>query len=1348
MKKIGMLTIVFLLLSAPFGAAIMTGDNEDGSNTRSFGIDQALVHFNVTYPNGSPAEYVYINIHTYFSNYDYFYRDHDKTNQTGNATIPVSDYNYGLCRITIHDFDLDHFWSIPYFIGPGDEIYMDVVLTEPLPHDRTITGVVRDETGTPLENVVVRLSGSDHQGMPVDMLNTTGTDGIYSFDVPEPMVGYEMQAPYGSFDYYGIYMNIYPWQGSRVYEYDMDMIPVASYDVPVNIRLLNVTTGDPITYSQISISGFNSRKDHGYDYPDVITKTDEDGWLETNLSSGEWWIYWSEWNTIFQNGSITSKMPFLVNSTTSSVIFPISVFDQFRTVYVNLTEKDTGDPIGPGYNVYSRGMVEAHDYPYVDFYQYVGTDSHGLTEFRVPAGIDVTIDFFDWYDYEEKKFIIEAGPAGEDVVLNVSIARHDPPTLPKGDLSILIKDPVSDLPLTDAYIFGWGIHDDVNTSINGNVNEYGYFNRTDVNIGTYEIRIDSRVGTGHVAGMVVSEGAKTESTVEVARNAIPEDDPHLEFRLNDTAGNPLPGISLMFVQRMDLSYYFYYGITDSQGIVHISLSPGYYEAFIPTETSSSGIYRFRNHWNMGTVEFTVEEGEASRTDFTAYEVGDLNPISGFIRDLETGEIIPYQIGYAESNLYVGGTGTRFMGPEPPGVSGRGDDYLQSFYREFHSTTSGYYRVWGRDLIDIRCQREGYFPYLETIDMTTRAPAELDIYLEPLKEYTTFVNGTIRDQDGSPIPGSLEILDLDRDLYLVNGTDSVDGRFNLTLYPGNFLVEYENETLSDSVEITVPEEGLGNLSLYLIPMSMIDAAVRNTEGMLLQGINVTLQKMVSQDMFETIDWSITEEDGSVRFEVPEGSYRLFVGRTEIHDPYTGDILESTGWNDFSIEIILGNRTVADVTGSVYGLAGPMTDGIPNAAITLANSTGHVISSGTTNEAGVYTLLDVPHGTNYTLEAAPPEDLQSNEELYRSGYQSRIISAVNVSGTDVEVDFGLEYVEHTPPGYLNITAYGPVGEDIPLDEFIFVYFSDPVNTTTFEDSFSMAPAPDNITYYWGGNNTVVWVGHDDFAAYTRYIVTVDRSVYSSAGLPLWNSTGMAWNFTTGNESVEWALFFADVVVSDDRSVDVTATGMGFLSVHFVVEGLRSYEMEETSVGIYECHIDGSDLEWDASYTYYFSDQDNGSDLAQHLRGSFQTPEAPEPSDPITSVSIVEDEDGSWIVTVHGEPGQTLYIVIEGVGSFLLNETSPGVYTVTIPGDLFEKGHTYNYYFSNTPGGSNISPDHDGSHTTDDGSSTTTSYALSPLLCCGIVFIILLLLIIVIVIIIIIASRGRGEEDWDEE
>ncbi|MGA1793294.1 MAG: right-handed parallel beta-helix repeat-containing protein [Thermoplasmatota archaeon] len=70
--------------------------------------------------------------------------------------------------------------------------------------------------------------------------------------------------------------------------------------------------------------------------------------------------------------------------------------------------------------------------------------------------------------------------------------------------------------------------------------------------------------------------------------------------------------------------------------------------------------------------------------------------------------------------------------------------------------------------------------------------------------------------------------------------------------------------------------------------------------------------------------------------------------------------------------------------------------------------------------------------------------------------------------------------------------------------------------------------------------------------------------------------------------------------------------------------------------------------------------------------------------TAEVLVDPETGDWRVNVTGGEGQDIYIVIEGVGSFELEETSPGNYSVLIPSSNFEEGETYTYHFSNTEGG----------------------------------------------------------------
>jgi len=693
--------------------------------------------------------------------------------------------------------------------------------------------------------------------------------------------------------------------------------------------------------------------------------------------------------------------------------------------------------------------------------------------------------------------------------------------------------------------------------------------------------------------------------------------------------------------------------------------------------------------------------------------------------------------------------TRPMMPLPTGDTPKGEDYLRTHIHDFYSTASGYYRVWGRDQVDITCEREGYFPYLETIDMTTRAPAELDIYLEPLEEHTTWLNGTLTDQNDDPIPGTINVLDTDRDMYAVNGMNTTDGVFNLTVYPGNFRAEFNNDTLSDSIEITVPEGGISNLSLVLIPRSMIKGSVSDWNDTLQEGINVTLERMVSVDVYETIDWMMTGSDGVYEFEAPEGSYRLFIDRTEQYNPYIGDLLEANGWNEFSVDIILGNSTVADIMVRVRGDDGPYTSGIPNATVTLINSTGHIMPMPITGEDfGFYLFENVPHAENYSIGVIPPPELMPIASIYRSGYMNSSVSGIDVSGSIIDHDVFLEYVEFTPPDYLNVTYFNPSGENVSQNELIIIMFNHPINMTSFEAGFGISPDPGNVTFDHLDNTSIVWIDHDLFDEFTTYTITLDGSIISESGYPMWNSEGFTWNFTTINISAAWAIFSSDATHDEGKAYDVMATGMGFLDVYLVIDGIGSYLMTETSIGIYEYHLDGSMFQWDTSYNYHFSDREGGPDMAPFVVGMIRTPIEPAPTDPITSVNIRDNDDGSWLVEVMAEEGKTLYIVIEDVGSFLLEEIVNGTYRVLIAADQLEDDMTYDYYFSDSEGGTDISPDRSGSFDTDSTTTSSDDDFNFLLYCCGIPLVVLLVLIIVIIIIIVIASKGKDEAEWDEE
>lgn len=152
-------------------------------------------------------------------------------------------------------------------------------------------------------------------------------------------------------------------------------------------------------------------------------------------------------------------------------------------------------------------------------------------------------------------------------------------------------------------------------------------------------------------------------------------------------------------------------------------------------------------------------------------------------------------------------------------------------------------------------------------------------------------------------------------------------------------------------------------------------------------------------------------------------------------------------------------------------------------------------------------------------------------------------------------------------------------------------------------------------------------------------------------------------------------------------------------------------------------------------------------------------PDGWDIIDSDVTIDPDTGDWTVEVSGGEEQDIYIVIDGVGSYKLNETSPGEYTVTIAGSDFEEGSSYGYHFSNTDGGEDRT---DGSHTgsmeqptltdddddddtdddDDDGGDKDDDFPVW-LIVLGIIIV----LLIIVIAFLVISSRGESDY-YDEE
>jgi len=132
-------------------------------------------------------------------------------------------------------------------------------------------------------------------------------------------------------------------------------------------------------------------------------------------------------------------------------------------------------------------------------------------------------------------------------------------------------------------------------------------------------------------------------------------------------------------------------------------------------------------------------------------------------------------------------------------------------------------------------------------------------------------------------------------------------------------------------------------------------------------------------------------------------------------------------------------------------------------------------------------------------------------------------------------------------------------------------------------------------------------------------------------------------------------------------------------------------------------------------------------------------------LQSASVTISGDGSWEVSCRGSPGQSVFIMIEGVGSFPLSEdpSHPGDYSATIDSGKFKDDMTYPYHFSDREGGPVLAPDLSGSIHWKEPEGSVDGSSLWIL-----VAILSLCLLVMLVVIIGLARSRRGEKALSEE
>ncbi|MGA1848627.1 MAG: NosD domain-containing protein [Thermoplasmatota archaeon] len=286
--------------------------------------------------------------------------------------------------------------------------------------------------------------------------------------------------------------------------------------------------------------------------------------------------------------------------------------------------------------------------------------------------------------------------------------------------------------------------------------------------------------------------------------------------------------------------------------------------------------------------------------------------------------------------------------------------------------------------------------------------------------------------------------------------------------------------------------------------------------------------------------------------------------------------------------------------------------------------------------------------------------------------------------------------------------------------------------------------NCTLEWIGNNLTVVPTPDWFGVLEIPLVLSDGEIDLDTILTV--------NVTPVNDAPVWT-------GEDPLEITVTAGTPHSLKISDGISDVDNLFSELTiTADSTHASMDGDSLiisypddtrNMTETITVTISDGELATDLTIQVTVIEKTP-GPGPDElDIDEVRVeIDEQTGDWKVTVKGGEGQDIWIVIDGVGSFKLEETSPGNYEVTIPGENFVEGETYSYHFSDSEGGEDktggqhsgsmeqpvITPDDD-----DDNGEGPGSILW--------IILIVLLLIVIIAAVVIVSRRGSTYEDMEE-
>ncbi len=1199
MRKYGDLLKIFAIFMMFIGTMLVPVGGSEPFAPVPDPYHNANVHVNVTFENGSAADGYSVLLRSIYSGPIY----QDTTDSLGNVELSIPHQGWGPCDLYVKMGSGPNQAFEKVLIEPDGHHYFNITLSLVPTDNVTIKGRISDrQTDGIITGIDVRVQTSDIFDNQVLLMDTTGMDGVYEIKIPEPK-GIIKVTALSTPDHETSWVEIFRYQDEMEIEVDLSLQPKNYPTNKVAIRFTNSTSGTPLYGDYLYVGGFNSEREH-LSQSDYLYSPNSTNWWNLDIPKGEFQIYWND-HDILENLSLRAKTQIYTNGSDMTIDLQLDI-PKMITLEVEVV--NSSGPLNSAQITWN----ERHSTYYGEF----EIEGRAYTNSSGRAFISVIQDRtteFDLYGSGHQRMARHYTPQensteGAISVLMVETASEQGNEMAHATITVI--DELSGVPVPNAGLdLIWRTNDD-EFHIYEHTNDTGVFSGQ-LPVAFYDIiTAENKLGTGIVENIEITTSGENNITILMdIRGQHPEDPVEIFFHVKNMDGDPLKD-QFLYLNDLDV-WKSSFLRSDEDGRVNANVVPGPY-----SRVSNDENLFYRQPW-IGKDSIVIPPEGGQIDDLVLYPVMPLEEVTGHVKDHTTGQMIVD--AHIDSRSYYILDDAHDLQSYPE----EGEDGVKVADLDVKTDTGGFFRTYGVNALFLQASKQGYFPESRSRRMIqTRSDQVVEFELDPIPRSSVWMNGTVLDQDGASISSYIHIWDSDHtygEPLFYN--DGGSGSFDIFLYPGTFLIGYGNETLTDEVIVSVGENGTENIELVLRPTTFISGNVIGWNGTGIAGENITLETIIENGNNTFVSME-TISNGSFIFQVTRGNFILHVDGTDIYFPYTTEILSTDGWTEIVLTIMMMNRTTADLSGMVLGIGGDHDLGIPFTQVDIFDPAGEVVASTITDGSGRYSFYDMLHG-HYMILASPHDDLSLLSGI-RSGYVNSDPFNITIEGVLVEFDLSLEFVMIDDEMFVHILETLPVGSNVSLDEPIVIMFSHEMNRTMLEEAFSIDPEPRNITFLWI-DGAILVITHNGLDTNTTYLVTFDGIILSSSMLRIENWTGLSWNFSTGNEGTSFSLWLQDLVLDDEGNLTIVTWGKGGMTVYIVVEGLGSYLMIESGIiGQYSVRLPITDMEYNTTYNYHFSDSDGGPDLSPELVGAFTTPIAPTTVDDDVDDDTEDEED----------------------------------------------------------------------------------------------------------------------------